>query len=433
MDEYTASPLFHACSTWASANAIAGRSPSGRVVLLGDPDTEEEVECEHDVGNAHDIAGGLKGIHSGGSLETWSDDGLSPFSPKENGVGECMRTAPRRSCEGTPGDQGLWATFEEFTREDIEKIDVWITPKKSTRRPSVTGDPASPGPNRGAMPPCNQAPEIKLPVSRAPPGLTPTAARSCREGTPGEERLWGTFEEFTPEDIEKIDAWITPKKRTRRVSGTRDTGSAGPHRGAMPPCNQAPEIKLPVSRALATSPARLSPSEGGPHDFLVKDNARPSFHAELDDFFIEINAAPFVLSQIDRIVPTFCRNMRNTWDGVFRFCGLERHKERLLQLMEEEQFRRNAKCRECTWEQITLSGDVQVRGEIIFGEKAMYVNGQKTGAQYCSIIRKARQRWGRKVPMEGQDTLMLATPHPANGKENVKQTTPKQQGRQGDG
>ncbi|KAF8512107.1 hypothetical protein JB92DRAFT_2830902 [Gautieria morchelliformis] len=136
MDQYTASPLFHACSTWASANAIGGRSPSGRVVLLGDPNTEEAVEC----------------IHSGGSLETWSHDGLSPFSPKENGVGECMGAAPRRSREGTPGEQGLWATFEEFTQEDIEKIDVWITPKKSTRRPSATGDPGSPGPNRGAMP-----------------------------------------------------------------------------------------------------------------------------------------------------------------------------------------------------------------------------------------------------------------------------------------
>ncbi|KAF8513687.1 hypothetical protein JB92DRAFT_3096430 [Gautieria morchelliformis] len=333
MDQYTASPLFHACLTWASANAIGGRSPSGRVVLLGNPDTKEAVECEHDVGNA------------------------------ENGVGKCVGAAPRRSREGTPGEQGLWATFEEFTREDIEKIDVWITPKKSMRRPSATGDPGSPGLNRGAMPPCNQAPEIKLPVSRTPLGLTPTAARSCREGTPGEERLWGTFEEFTAEDIEKIDAWITPKKSTRRVSATHDTGSPGPHRGAMPPCNQAPEIKLPISGALPTSPGRLSPSEGGPQDFLVKDNACPSFHAELDDFFLEINAAPFVLSQIDRVVPTFRRNMCNTWDGVFQFCGLERHKERLLQLMEEEQFQCNAKCRGGTTTYIRRKSNVRQRSE----------------------------------------------------------------------
>ncbi|KAF8474565.1 hypothetical protein JB92DRAFT_2838241 [Gautieria morchelliformis] len=249
MDEYTASALFHTCLTWASANVIGGRSPSGRLVLLGDHNTEEAVECEHDVGNVHVIAGGLWGIHSGGSLEMWSHDGLSPFSPKENGVGECVGAAPRRSREGTPGEERMWGTFKVFTREDIKKIDVWITPKKSMRRALATGDTGSPGPNRGAMPPCNQAPEIKLPVSSAPLGLTPRAARSCREGTPGEERMWGTFKEFTLEDIEKIDAWITPKKSTRRVSATAGTGSAGPNRGAMPPCNQA-EIKRPISHTL---------------------------------------------------------------------------------------------------------------------------------------------------------------------------------------
>ncbi|KAF8508840.1 hypothetical protein JB92DRAFT_2832204 [Gautieria morchelliformis] len=292
MDEYTTSALFHTCLTWASANVIGGRSPSGRLVLLGNRDTEEAVECEHDVGNAYEIAGGLQGIHSGGSSETWSHDGLSPFSPKEKGVGECVGkcvgAAPRRSCEGTPGEERMWGTFKEFTREDIKKIDVWITPKKSMRRASATGDTGSPGPNWGAMPPCNQAPEIKLP------------------GTPGEEGMWGTFKEFTPKDIEKIDAWITPKKSTRRVSAMAGTGSAGPNRGAMPPCNKA-EIKRP--------------------DFLVKDNACPLFHAELDVFLRKIEAAPIVLSEIDRVVPTFRRNSPNMGGGILELWALEVQRE----------------------------------------------------------------------------------------------------------